>query len=160
MRLPITLITLKLKIMSYTIVGMFPNNEDAEYVAVELGLAGFPREDYYVTRYSPVKVDDKKSSSYDNTKDEETIGFWNWLFGDPENNKNRYCCAGTKSSLVTVYTDDLDLVEKAREIMTNEGAINVNEFTKKRCPQNTSRRNDLTEVQSARIINSGQSNFI
>ena len=44
--------------MSYTIVGMFPNNEDVDKVADQLNVAGFPKEDYNVSRYSTSVIDD------------------------------------------------------------------------------------------------------
>lgn len=145
--------------MSYTIVGMFPNNEDADQVANQLDRAGFPKEDYKVSRYSTTGTEDKTSSNYQFKEDEKTTGFWNWLFGDNEDDRNKYSFAGTKSNIVTVYTDDMDRAEKAREIMNDEGAINVNEFTKERYPETSSASTDLTEKERARIISKAKNNL-
>lgn len=144
--------------MSYTIVGMFPNNEDLDKVAEQLDSAGFPREDYKISRYSTSVLEDSTSTNYDYKEDEKTTGFWNWLFGDNEDDRNKYSYAGSKSNIVTVYTTDLDRAEKAKEIMNKEGAINVNEFTKERYPE-TSTKNDLTEAQYARIISKAKNNL-
>lgn len=147
--------------MSYTIVGMFPNNEDLDKVANQLNRAGFPTEDYNVSRYSTKGLGDKNSSDYQYKEDEKTTGFWNWLFGDDEDEKNKYSYAGSKSNIVTVYTEDIDRAEKAREIMNDEGAINVNEFTKERYANTdtTTKPNDLTEKERARIISKAKNNL-
>ncbi|QOW09973.1 hypothetical protein Q73A0000_06160 [Kaistella flava (ex Peng et al. 2021)] len=145
--------------MSYTIVGMFPNHEDADKVADQLDNAGFPKEDYIVSRYSTTGLDDKTSSNYQFKEDEKTSGFWQWLFGDSEDEKKKYSYAATKSNIVTVYTDDIDRAEKAKEIMNDQGAININEFTKDRYPEPTVKHNDLSEAQYARIISKAKNNL-
>ena len=145
--------------MSYTIVGMFPNNEDLDTVAEQLESAGFPKEDYTISRYSSTRVDNGTSTNSEIKDDEKTTGFWNWLFGDDVDDKNKYSYAGTKSNIVTVYTEDINRAEKAREIMDAQGAINVNEFTKERFPENTTKNNDLLEAQYARIISKAKNNL-
>ena len=147
--------------MSYTIVGMFPNNEDVDKVADQLNSAGFPKEDYNVSRYSTSVIDDNNSKNYNYKEDEKTSGFWNWLFGDNEDDRSKYGYAGTKSNIVTVYTNDMDRAEKAREIMNDEGAINVNEFTKERYPntETTAKSTELSEKERARIISKAKNNL-
>lgn len=147
--------------MSYTIVGMFPNNEDVDKVADQLNSAGFPKEDYNVSRYSTSVIDDNNSKNYNYKEDEKTSGFWNWLFGDNEDDRSKYSYAGTKSNIVTVYTNDMDRAEKAREIMNDEGAINVNEFTKERYPntETTAKSTELSEKERARIISKAKNNL-
>lgn len=145
--------------MSYTIVGMFPNNEDVDKVADQLNSAGFPKEDYNVSRYSTSVLDDNNSKNYNYKQDEKTSGFWNWLFGDNEDDRSKYSYAGTKSNIVTVYTNDMDRAEKAREIMNDEGAINVNEFTKERYPDTTAKSTELSEKERARIISKAKNNL-
>ena len=147
--------------MSYTIVGMFPNNEDLDTVVTQLNSAGFPAEDYHVSRYSTSVLGDQPSSNYNYKEDEKTTGFWNWLFGDNEDDRSKYSYAGSKSNIITVYTDDMDRAEKARQIMDDEGAINVNEFTKERYPDTdaTSKSTDLSEKERARIISKAKNNL-
>lgn len=145
--------------MSYTIVGMFPNNEDLDKVSEQLKNACFPKEDYTVSHYSTTGFDGKNSGDSKLEEHEKTSGFWNWLFGDNEDDKNKYSYASTKSNIVTVYTDDIDRAERAKEIMNNEGAINVNEFTKDRYPEPAVKHNELSEAQYARIISKAKNNL-
>lgn len=144
--------------MSYTIVGMFPTNEDAAKASNKLNTSGFAKEEYHVSSYSTTGNYDKSTSNYHYKEDEKTSGFWNWLFGDDEDEKNKYSYAGTKSNLVTVYADDMERAEKARDIMNDEGAINVNEFTKDRYP-NQQNSTDLSERERARIISKAKNNL-
>ena len=144
--------------MSYTIVGMFPTNEDADKASEKLDHSDFAKEDYHVSRYST-------SGDYDENnhykEDEKTSGFWNWIFGDDEDQKNKYSYAGSKSNMVTVYTDDLDRAEKAREIMNDNGAVNVSDFTKDRYSNTSSPEtsNRLSSDDRARIISKAKNNL-
>ena len=140
--------------MSYTIVGMFPTNEEADKASNKLDNAGFAKEDYRVSRYS-TSGDYEADEEYDYEEDEKTTGFWNWLFGDDEAEKQKYSYAGTKSNLVTVYTDDLNRAEEAREIMDNQGAINVTDFTEGRF----TKENELNSQERARIINKAKNDL-
>lgn len=146
--------------MSYTIVGMFPTTDEAEQASNKLDNAGFAKEDYRVSRYS-TSGEISAETDFDYEEDEKTTGFWNWLFGDNETDKNRYSYAGTKSNLVTVYTDDLSRAEKAKEIMNDHGAINVNDFTKDRYAHEefSSPDNNLTDTERARIINKAKNDL-
>lgn len=138
--------------MSYTVVGLFPTNEMADDASNRLDSAGFEKEDYKVSRY---ETNGEYDADYDYDEDEKTTGFWNSLFGDNDADKKRYSYAGTKSNVVTVYTDDIDRAEKARDIMNDHGAINVSDFTKERysTEEFASPDNNLTESERARIIN-------
>lgn len=141
--------------MAYTVVGFFPNNTDAERASEKLDNNGFSKEDYNVSRYNRSEVIEN-DLDYDYEEDEKTTGFWDWLFGESDENK-RYSYAGTKSNIVTVYTDDADRAEKARDIMNDMGAVNVNDFTKDYYPQSEEYINEVTddgisEGERARIL--------
>lgn len=146
--------------MSYTIVGMFPSNEMADHASDKLDNAGFAKEDYSVSRYS-TNGDYSEDPAYDYDEDEKTSGFWNWLFGDNDSDRKKYSYAGTKSNIVTVYTDDLDRAEKAKAIMNEEGAININDFTKDRfsAEESASPHHTLSSDERARIINKAKNNL-
>lgn len=147
--------------MSYTVVGMFPDNEMADHASNKLDNAGFEKEDYTVSKYR-TSGDYDTNNAYDYEEDEKTTGFWDWLFGDNEAEKKRYSYAGTKSNLVTVYTNDLDRAEKARDIMNDNGAINVNDFTQDRYNNEefiAPESNDLTASERARIINKAKNDL-
>ena len=143
--------------MSYTIVGMFPNTEDAARASEKLDNNGFSKEDYYISNYRR-NVSTDSDLDYEYEEDEKTTGFWDWLFGEDDNSRKRYSYAGTKSNLVTVYTDDINRAEKARDIMNDMGAINVNDFTKEYYPESEEFVNEgvttdgISEGERARII--------
>lgn len=140
--------------MSYTIVGMFPTNDAADKASNKLDSAGFTKDDYKVSRYTTTG-DFQKTSNQDFVEDEKTGDFWNWLFGDDEDEKDRYSYAGSKSNLVTVYADNLDRAEKARDVMNDSGAINVSDFTKDKYTS----ENELTSKERARIIAKAKNNL-
>lgn len=143
--------------MSYTIVGMFPTNEEADKASSKLDSAGFGKEDYQISRYSTTG-EYTEGSEYD--EDEKTTGFWDFLFGDNDNDRKKYSYAGTKSNIITVYTNTSDRAEKARDIMNDHGALNVNDFTRDRYmgEEFTSPDNNLTEDERARIIAKARNN--
>lgn len=144
--------------MSYTVVGMFPTNEEADKASAKLDSAGFGKQDYQISRYSTTG-EYTEGSEYD--EDEKTSGFWNWLFGDDENEKKKYSYAGTKSNILTVYTNTADRAEKARDIMNENGALNVNDFTRDRYSgeEFVSPDNNLTSEERARIIAKAKNNL-
>ena len=144
--------------MSYTVVGMFPTNEAAEKASSKLASAGFGKEDYQISRYSTTG-EYTEGSEFD--EDENTSGFWNWLFGDNDNDREKYSYAGSKSNIVTVYTNTSDRAEKARDIMNDEGALNVNDVTRDRYmgEEFASPDNNMTEDERARIIAKAKNNL-
>lgn len=145
--------------MSYTIVGMFPTNEDASKASTQLDSAGFGKEDYQVSNYT-TNGDFDQNTPHSFQEDEKTTGFWNWLFGADDEDKQKYSYAGSKSNLVTVYTDDLERAQTARQILNREGAINVNDFTKDRYPaKQDAKSTDLSEDNYARIIAKAKNNL-
>lgn len=141
--------------MSYTVVGMFPNNEDAARASDKLSSGGFTQNEYNVSNYR--RDSDVEGDGYDYDEDESTSGFWGWLFGEDDNTRKKYSRAGSKSNVVTVYADDLDRAERAKQIMNDMGAVDVNDFTKDSfatgeefvAPHTT----DISEAERARIIN-------
>lgn len=145
--------------MSYTVVGLFPDHQAAERASERLATSGFPKEDYSVSRYTS-RGEYQGTEDYE--EDERTSGFWGWLFGDNDADRKHYSNAASKSNVVTVYTDDVDRAEKARDIMNDNGAIDVSDFNKARynseeyvAPDN----NKLTETERARIINKARNDL-
>ncbi len=143
--------------MSYTVVGMFPTNEQATKASDKLYEAGFQKEDYHVSRYSTSREIPEKTTDYEFEEDEKTTGFWNWLFDADHNTKKKYSYAGSKNNLVTVYTNDVLRAEKARDLMNEGGAINVNELAKDRFDPAES--TDLDAKERARIIAKAKNNL-
>lgn len=138
--------------MSYTIVGMFPTATEADQATNKLDSAGYAKDDYTVSRHNSVE-DFEPNTNSTFQEDEKTSGFWNWLFGEDEIEKGKYSYAGTRSNIVTVYTDELEKAQEARSILNNNGAINVNDFTREQFPTSDSTHDSgLQEDQYARII--------
>ncbi|WP_417431440.1 hypothetical protein [Halpernia sp.] len=154
--------------MSYTIVGMFPKHEKAENALAKLNEEGFTSEDYHISKFSRNGDLDAEDYSADDhphfhyNEDEKTSGFWNWLFGDEEHSKKKYSYAATKNNIVTVFADTLENAEKAKNILNNEGAINVHNETKDYMMRNSGENKskyELSENERARIINKAKNNL-
>lgn len=147
--------------MSYTVVGLFPTNDDAAKASNKLDNNGFSKEDYSVSNFSRnQEIENDRNFDYD--EDEKTSGFWNWLFEENETERRKYSYAGTKSNVVTVYTDDLDRAEEAKEIMNDMGALNVNDYTKDYYEGSEfadQHPNTISEQERARIINKARNNI-
>lgn len=151
--------------MAYTVVGLFPNHEMASTASNQLDTAGFEKENYNISNYSTsgeYNPDSERDFEYE--EDEKTSGFWDWLFGEDETEKRKYSYAGTKSNVVTVYTDDLDRAEKAREILNSNGAIDVNDASKDYVTEDheefiSTNSNTITEAEKARILNKARNDI-
>lgn len=147
--------------MSYTIVGMFATNEDADNASEKLHHSGFQKEDFQVSRFSVTGDAENSTDNYHFEEDEKTTGFWNWLFGEDEEEKKKYSFAGTKSNLVTVYANDIESAEKAREIMNDQGAINVDKLSKTRYRgvESETESADISSEERSRIIAKAKNNL-
>lgn len=138
--------------MSYTIVGMFPTATEADQATDKLDSAGFAKENYHISRHT-TDGEYEPNTNHSFQENEKTSGFLDWLFGEDEEEKGRYSYAGSRSNIVTVYTDELEKAQEARTILNNQGAINVNDFTRDRYPQSeNTHESGLNEDQYARII--------
>jgi len=111
--------------MSNTVVGIFEYTSEAQEAKQYLLNNGF----------TDSQVDLKVSTSTSNTThavaDEDAgdkIGnFFRGLFGDDENEVNRYAEAGRKGTIVTVHARTADEAEVAARVLDNYGAVDVNE---------------------------------
>ncbi|SEG37051.1 hypothetical protein SAMN05421847_2078 [Halpernia humi] len=154
--------------MSYTIVGLFPEHKQAELAAEKLSNEGFSSEDYHISKFSTNIADEAKDYSADDHphfhfhESEKTTGFWNWLFGDEEHAKKKYSFAGSKNNIVTVFADNLENAEKARNILNEQGAINVHDETKEyiaKMHPSAKAKYEIDEAERARIINKAKNNL-
>jgi hypothetical protein len=154
--------------MSYTIVGMFPKHNQAENATHKLRDSGFTSEDYHISKFSrkgsildnDYSADDHPHFHYD--EEEKTSGFWNWLFGDEEHSKKKYSYAATRNNVVTVFADNMENAEKAKNILNNEGAINVHKESKNYLANQPSIKDSnykIDEAEQARIINKAKNNL-
>lgn len=153
--------------MSYTIVGMFPENVQAENATNKLSDAGFSTEDYSYSKYSHIKdvnTADAQYDHYDYEEDEKTSGFWDWLFGgdDEVEHRRRYSYAGSKNNIVTVFAENMEQAEKARLILDEQGAINVHDESRDYVAKKYStegKSTNLDEAERARIISKAKNNL-
>ncbi len=154
--------------MSYTIVGMFPKDSQAENATNKLSDAGFTAEDYHISKFFRKDVFGTNDYFADNhphfhfEEEEKASGFWNWLFGDEEHTKQEYSYAATKNNVVTVFADTLENAEKAKNILNSEGAINVHSEAKNQVAHQTTTpesKYEINEAEQARIINKAKNNL-
>ncbi|RQP14536.1 MAG: hypothetical protein EAS48_01350 [Chryseobacterium sp.] len=165
--------------MAYTVIGLFPNAEDADQASKKLKDADFPENTHSVSgyKYNDEYGDSDAEARYDYASDEKTGGFWNWLFGEDAGNvesgsteyltdreRNRtlaqaYDEAGARSHTVTVHTDDHERAERARKIMDDAGAVNVHDFNNSHAKRanidresNENNREEFAEPKSNRSV--------
>jgi uncharacterized protein (TIGR02271 family) len=112
--------------MSNTVIGIFEYTSEAQEAQKYLLNNGF----------SDGQVDLKVSGTIDNTKtvdhDHDDAGdkisnFFKNLFGDDDDEVNRYSEAGRKGTIVTVHARTADEAEVAARVLDNYGAVDVNE---------------------------------
>jgi uncharacterized protein (TIGR02271 family) len=110
--------------MSNTVIGIFEYTSEAQEAKQYLLANGF----------SDGQVDLKVSGSINNTQtvDNEDAGdkisnFFKGLFGDDDEEVNRYSEAGRKGTIVTVHAKTADEAEVAARVLDNYGAVDVNE---------------------------------
>ena len=109
--------------MNFTVVGLFNSIAKAKDVAKSLIDKGFITENIDVSPYTG--NDTEFDVNYQ--EDEETGGFWNWLFGDDEDVRTRYSSVGSRNTVVTLRTHTRDEAERAVALLDEMGAIDVNE---------------------------------
>jgi len=110
--------------MSNTVIGIFEYTSEAQEAQKYLLANGF----------SDGQVDIKVSGTIDstNTVDHDDAGdkisnFFKNLFGDDDDEVNRYSEAGRKGTIVTVHARTADEAEVAARVLDNYGAVDVNE---------------------------------
>ncbi|GAB3559843.1 YsnF/AvaK domain-containing protein [Spirosoma fluminis] len=126
--------------MALTVIGVFDNASEARQAVdklvdggimrqnIDLSLASDPAAEYgtsasnqYATTSTTRTDDDDTGSSIGN--------FFRSLFGDDDDDTDRYTKATERGSLVTVHVQTEDEAEKAADILDEAGAVDVNERT-------------------------------
>lgn len=110
--------------MSYTVVGLFNNRNQAQIAIRELTQRGFIPEN--------IDVSNRASSSAQNTATEEVVitdsvaNFFNSLFNNDKKNANNYTnAAADADSIVTVHADDDERAREAAFVLDKNGAIDI-----------------------------------
>ena len=120
--------------MKQTVVGLFDKQSDAQQAVQELLSNGFTNENVDI---SAGNTSTSNSTEYQSGQS-VSIGnengitkFFKNLFGDDDNEANRYSNVASRSnSIVTVYTQSSDEAERASDIMDRYGAVDVDERAK------------------------------
>jgi len=132
-------------IMSYTIIGIFPNETESRDVITKLEEAGLYE---YSLANSEIEALEKVE-----TKDNR--GFFDWLFDKNEVETDRYQYASIDSNTITVYAETEEDANAAKTILDENGAIDVEEKTRDYLSEKyptTNHEYPISETKKARII--------
>lgn len=129
-----------------TVIGIFDDASEAQQAVDQLVSAGFSRSNIDLSAQTGTYPDAGTSGAVipdrhqntsgtrteeivDDTKDVGSgIGsFFSSLFGDDDDNRNKYSRVADQGSVVTVHTQTEDEAERAADILDEAGAIDVNE---------------------------------
>ncbi len=115
--------------MAQTVVGFFDDAAEAQRAVEQLVSNGFDRSRVDVSS-GGAGNSSTVSTSGDRDGDRENgiTRFFKNLFGDDDDEANRYSRVGARSnSIVTVHAQSSDEAERAADLLDDYGAINVNE---------------------------------
>ena len=112
--------------MKFTVVGLFENEKNAQEARQKLLSTGIGSEriDVSLNRTEGSTVID---NDYDFEEDEDTGGFWNWLFGDDDETRTKYSKVSSRNTVMTVYADTRSDAERVAEKLDDLGALDVDE---------------------------------
>ncbi len=123
--------------MAQTVIGIFNDASEAQTAMQELMEAGFSRNNIDLSTTDSSTTTD---SSYTNRTDVDIdgdnnrkkekggiSGFFASLFGDDDDDRDRYTTVGDRHSILTVHAQSEDEAERAADILDEAGAIDVNE---------------------------------
>lgn len=136
--------------MNYTIVGFFNEKEEAQKAEKQLMSGGFANNQVDL---SPFKTQGEYTNAdYDYKEDDNTSGFWSWLFDDNDDNRERHSRVAARTNVVTVYAKDKEGAKNAASILDNYGALDVDDYDQKLMGRknqdiNSGKRGDSIEVK-------------
>jgi len=109
--------------MAQTVVGIFKSASEAQNAVDNLLSGGFSQGD--------IDVSSGQTSNYstqDTTENESGIGrFFRNLFGDNDNERERYTRAAERGTVVTVHAQGEDEAKRASLLLDQYGAMDVND---------------------------------
>ena len=109
--------------MAQTVIGLFENENEARKAAEKLEAAGIDRSNVDVSRSDSYT----QGASKDRDSESGITRFFKNLFGDNDDEADRYSRVGMRSnSIVTVHAQSSDEAERAADLLDDYGAINVN----------------------------------
>jgi len=114
--------------MSNTVVGIFEYTSEAQEAQKYLLNNGFTDGQVDIKVSTSTNSTATTTTSVANEDAGDKIGnFFKGLFGDDENEVNRYSEAGRRGTIVTVHAKTADEAEVAARVLDNYGAVDVNE---------------------------------
>ncbi len=140
--------------MAQTVVGFFDNAADAQKAVDQLVSSGFNQSSIDVSSGGNNSALSTSGNQYDNDQDRESgiTRFFKNLFGDDDDEVNRYSRVGSRSgSIVTVHAQSNDEAERAADLLDDYGAIDVNERASSYESGNTSADFDRTSAYSTPV---------
>jgi hypothetical protein len=138
-------------IMSYTIIGIFPNQSESRDVITKLEEAG-------LYEYSLANSEIEALDNVDTVEKVDTnkkASFFDWLFDRDVVETDRYEYASIDSRTITVYAETEDDANAAKKILDENGAIDVEEKTRGYLAEkypDTHNEYPISESTRARII--------
>ena len=116
--------------MNFTVIGLFENSDAANTARKELIEAGVTSSAIDVSP-SKLNTNQQVHPSGALEEDENTGGFWNWLFGDDVETKRRYSHVSSSKTVVTAYAENRVEADRISGILDNSGALDVDEHYQK-----------------------------
>ncbi len=138
--------------MSYTIIGIFPNETESRDVITKLEDAGL--YDY--------SLSNSEIEAVENNDANKKVGFFDWLFDRDAVETDRYKFASINSNTITVYAETKEDANAAKTILDENGAIDVEEKTKSYLADkypSTNHEYPISETKKARIIAKAKSDL-
>jgi len=111
--------------MTQTVIALFDNSSEAQEAVEKLTDRGFSRENIDISANTTRNVE---SGNYKQDNESGIGRFFRSLFGDDDNEANKYTNVAERSgSVVTVHAMSAEDAKRAADILDSSGAIDVNE---------------------------------
>jgi len=120
--------------MSSTVVGIFEYTSEAQEAQKYLLANGFSSDNVDIKTSGTTGTTGADYAADAPRKDESSDGIGNFfrnLFGDDDDDLDRYTEAGRRGTILTVHARTADEAEKAARILDNYGAVDIDEDTNK-----------------------------
>lgn len=120
--------------MSSTVVGIFEYTSEAQEAQKYLLANGFSSDNVDIKTSGTTGTTGVDYAADAPRKDESSDGIGNFfrnLFGDDDDDLDRYTEAGRRGTILTVHARTADEAEKAARILDNYGAVDIDEDTTK-----------------------------
>ena len=138
--------------MLYIVVGLFPTQLEVDKVLLKLENAG----------YNDYNLSHSDGEISQNAAIDKKNGFWNWLFDDNHLDIARFEYASIDHNTITVHLKTEQDAHIVKDILDNNGAVNVEEKTQEYMTENyavSPREYLISESKNAKIIAKAKNNL-